>query len=115
MEDEMTLKALKALSDPTRYRIVQFLSQMCCRQAMLNEEGGVYEGPTASEVCCQVTGAEKISSTISHHIHELEGAEIVQIKRSGKRMLCTLNVQTLDLLVSQLSTLTQATGEPNVC
>ena len=46
MADEMSAKAFKALSDPTRFRIVTFLSRMCCGRAVVNEEGGVYEGPT---------------------------------------------------------------------
>lgn len=114
MEDETIQRAFKALSDPTRLRIVGFLSQMCCGRAIVNEEGGVYEGPTASDVCCHLTGAEKITSTVSHHLHELEAAGVIRIERRGKRMLCTLRPETLELLSDALRAI--AKGETsNAC
>ena len=110
----MSIKAFRALSDPTRFRIVTFLSRMCCGRAIVNDEGGVYEGPSASEVCCHLTGATKITSTVSHHLHELEAAGLIKIERSGKRMLCTLEPQTLNALADQLKLI--AIGEQeNVC
>src|SRR5256885_2308393 len=77
MTNETSQRALKALSDPTRLHIVEFLSNMCCGTASVDEEGGV-EGPTAGEVCCHITGAQKITSTVSHHLHELEQAGIIE-------------------------------------
>lgn len=68
----------------------------------MNEEGGVYEGPTAGEVCCHLTGAEKITSTVSHHLHELESAGLIRIERSGKRMLCTLRPESFESLADDL-------------
>lgn len=111
MTSEITLRSLKALADPTRLRIVEFLSEMCCGRALINEEGGVFEGPTASEICCHLTGAEKITSTISHHLHELEAAGLIRIERSGKRMLCSLKLQAFEALSDSLRTFTK--GEPN--
>lgn len=102
MEDETRQKALRALSDPTRFRIVDFLSHMCCGTAAVDEEGGVYDGPTASEVCCHLTGAEKINSTISHHLHELEDAGLIRIKRRGKRMICSLRREAFEALADRL-------------
>jgi ArsR family transcriptional regulator len=102
MNVEMSQRAFKALGDPTRLRIVQFLSQMCCAQATVDEAGGVYPGPTASEVCCHITGAQKISSTISHHLHELEAASLIGIERKGKHMVCSLNLDSLKELASNL-------------
>ena len=107
MDSETTLKAIKALSDPTRFRIVQFLSTMCCGQAAVDEDGGVYDGPSAGEVCCHITGAEKITSTVSHHLHELEDAGLIDINRHGKKMICTLNPKALDQLADQLTNLSQ--------
>jgi DNA-binding transcriptional ArsR family regulator len=90
MEREMkTAKAFKALGDPTRLRIVQFLA--CCPKTVLVDDKGGVEGPTAGEICCQITGAEKITSTISHHLHELKGSGLVDIERRGKKMVCSLN------------------------
>ena len=110
MTDETTLRAFKALADPTRLRIVGFLSKMCCGRATVDDEGGVYEGPTAGEVCCHLTGAERINATVSHHRHELEAAGLVRIERRGKRMLCTLRPETLELLADTLRLV--AKGDP---
>jgi len=111
MTDETSQRALKALADPTRLRIVRFLSKMCCGIAAVDEEGGVYDGPTAGEVCCHITGAEKITSTVSFHLHELEAAGIVQIERRGKKMICTLLPASLEALSDELRVL--AKGETN--
>ena len=109
MANEMTAKALKALADPTRFHIIEFLSNMCCGTASIDEEGGV-EGPTAGEICCHITGAEKITSTVSHHLHELEDAGLISIQRQGKRMICTLRQEALSELATQLQTLAKGSG-----
>jgi len=98
----MIKKALKTISDPSRLHIVEFLSQKCCRTAAVDEDGGVYEGPTASEVCCHLTGVDKINSTISHHLHELEAAGLVRIERKGKKMICTLRPEGVEELADYL-------------
>ncbi len=114
MNGEMNHKAYKALGDPTRLRIVQFLSQMCCGRAVMNESGGVYPGPTASEVCCQITGAEKITSTISHHLHELEAAGLIAIERRGKQMICSLRSQAFEEVALNLQSIARGDGT-NAC
>lgn len=115
VERDATTKALRALADPTRFRIVEFLAGMCCGEASVDEQGGVYERPTAGEVCCYLTGNEKITSTVSHHLHELESAGIISIERQGKRMLCTLRREALDDLASQLMSLTRDTAQNSCC
>jgi len=40
-------------------------------------------GPTAGEVCCNVTGAEKVTSAVSFHIKELRLAGLAFL-RSGR-------------------------------
>jgi len=102
MANEMTQAALKALADPTRLHIVEFLSHMCCGRASVFEDGGV-EGPTAGEVCCHITGAEKITSTISHHLHELEEAGLVNLERRGKTTMCTLRPDGLRQVAAELN------------
>jgi len=111
----MNARAYKALADPTRLRIVTFLSRMCCGRAVVNEEGGVYEGPTAGEVCCHLTGAEKISSTVSHHLHELESAGLIRIERNGKRMLCTLKPEAFEALAQELLRIAKGEGQDGCC
>ncbi|QYK52456.1 MAG: helix-turn-helix transcriptional regulator [Fimbriimonadaceae bacterium] len=82
MSDEIIVGAFKALSDPTRMRIVRYL--------LKHSTGEKRTGPTASEICFHLTGAEKINSTISHHLHELDNAGLISIERKGKHMICTL-------------------------
>ena len=101
MNDETRVRALRALSDPTRLHILEFLSGCCCGTASVREDGGV-EGPTAGEICCHITGAEKITSTVSHHLHELKDAGLIGIERSGKTMRCTLRPETLEALADNL-------------
>jgi DNA-binding transcriptional ArsR family regulator len=81
--------AFKALGDPTRLKIFAFLCRQCCPVA-LGENGDVrpVSGPTVGEVCCHVTGAERINSTISHHLKELRLAGLVTVERRGKNMIC---------------------------
>ena len=112
MADEMKLKAYRALSDPTRLHIIELLSRSCCGRAALRDDGGI-EGPTAGEVCCHITGADKITSTISHHLHELEDAGLVQLERRGKSMVCTLDTKALIDLSNHLTKL--ATGKAGKC
>lgn len=110
----MMRRGLKALGDPTRLRIVEFLSTMCCSRASINEEGGVL-GPTAGEVCCHITGAEKINSTISQHLKELESCGLIQIERKGKYMVCSLCTERLTELGDFLKALGQGGQDGECC
>lgn len=111
---ETNRSAFKALGDPTRLHIVEFLSRMRCSRAAVDEEGGV-EGPTAGEVCCHITGAERITSTVSQHLHELEAAGLIQIERRGKTMVCTLRTERLLALAEYLGTLAKEGGSGGGC
>jgi len=110
----MNRKAFKALSDPTRLHIVEFLSSMCCHRASLDDEGGVV-GSTAGEICCHITGAEKITSTVSQHLKELESAGLIQIERKGKYMVCTLRNEALEELGNSLIALAKANSNDRCC
>lgn len=112
MNIEITTLSFRALGDPTRMRIVEFLSKCCCGQVSVHEDGGV-ESPSAGEICCHITGAEKITSTISHHLHELEKAELVAIEKRGKTALCSLKPEALRELASHLDKLASGTCEEN--
>jgi len=114
MNGETMVVALKALSDPTRLHIVEFLSRCCCGRAAVRDDGGV-EGPTAGEVCCHITGAEKITSTVSHHLHELEEAGLVKLERRGKTTVCTLVPATLEDLSGRLAELAKGEGQGGCC
>jgi DNA-binding transcriptional ArsR family regulator len=109
VSNETYRRAFKALGDPTRLHIVEFLSNVCCQRVTIDEDGGV-EGPTAGEICCHITGADKINSTVSQHLHELEAAELVRIERRGKRMVCSLQPGRLEALADYLRSLAQEGG-----
>jgi ArsR family transcriptional regulator len=91
--------AFKALGDPTRFRIFQFLRSCCCPVAV-EDSGDVrpVDGPTVGEVCCSVTGAGQITSTVSRHLKELKLAGLITVERRGKNMICGVNPQALSEL-----------------
>lgn len=91
----------KALGDPTRLRIFEFLRECCCPVAV-GEEGEVspLQGPTAGEVCCHVTGGEKITSAISFHLKELRQAGLITMERRGKHMICGVDRRVVDKLAA---------------
>lgn len=93
----------KALGDPTRLRIFEFLREQCCPVAV-EDSGDVRPvlGPTVGEVCCQVTGAEKITSSISFHLKELRLAGLITMERRGKNMICGVNRDAVAALGSYL-------------
>jgi arsenate reductase len=114
MNDEMIVRSLRALADPTRLQIVRFLAGSCCGRAEVTDEGGVI-APTAGEVCCHITGATKITSTISHHLHELRDAGLVRLERSGKNTLCQLETGAFDELAQVLRGMTEPPTTPVPC
>jgi ArsR family transcriptional regulator len=93
----------KALGDPTRLRIFEFLRERCCAVA-LGEQGDVHpiQGPTVGEVCCHITGLAKISSTISFHLKELRLAGLVSVEKRGKFMVCDVNRSAAAALAAYL-------------
>jgi ArsR family transcriptional regulator, arsenate/arsenite/antimonite-responsive transcriptional repressor len=96
----------KALGDPTRLRIFEFLCACCCPVAV-DDTGGVRpaEGPTAGEVCCSVTGFERITSTVSFHLKELRQAGLITMERQGKNMVCGINRDALAALKAYVNAL----------
>ena len=93
----------KALGDSTRLHIFAFL-RSCCGPVAIEETGAVRPivGPTVGEVCCHVTGAEQINSTISHHLKELRLAGLITVERRGKNMLCGVNHDAVKALAAYL-------------
>ncbi len=106
----------KALGDPTRLRIFQYLRSCCCGRAAVDEATGdahtlltmaPAEAPSVGEVCCRVMGSEKITSALSVHLKELRTAGLIQMERRGKHILCTVNPEAVALLARYFSQETQ--------
>ena len=92
MDKQQRAAIFKALGDPTRLRIFEFL-RSCCRPIAIDDFGDVrpVSGPTVGEVCCSVTGAVKVSSTMSFHLKELRNAGLITMERRGKNMVCAVD------------------------
>lgn len=101
----------KVLGEPTRLRIFEFLCS-CAGSVEVLESGEVarVDGPTAGEVCCHITGADKITSTISFHLRELRQAGLITMHRSGQKMICCANPDA----VAELRAYLHSLGEQRV-
>lgn len=100
---EMALM-FKALGDPTRLRIFEFLRARCCAVA-IEDEGDVrpVTGATVGEVCCSITGIDKITSTISFHLKELRLSGLVDVEKNGKFSVCRVNRDAVERLGAYLN------------
>jgi ArsR family transcriptional regulator, arsenate/arsenite/antimonite-responsive transcriptional repressor len=105
LDDNLRYVAMfKALGDPTRLRIFEFLRD-CCGPIAVDSSGDIrpVAGPTVGEVCCRVTGVERITSTISHHIKELRLAGLISVERRGKYIVCHVDREAVAALAAYLS------------
>ncbi|HVT11359.1 MAG TPA: metalloregulator ArsR/SmtB family transcription factor [Fimbriimonadaceae bacterium] len=104
VRDNVSADEFKALGDPTRLRIFEFL-RSCCGPVAVGDEGEVrpVDGPTVGEVCCQVTGAERITSTVSFHLKELRNAGLITMEKRGKNMICAVNRDAIQRLAAYFS------------
>ncbi len=106
----------KALGDPTRLRIFEFL-RACCTPVAVEDSGEVrpVSGPTVGEVCCRVTGAEKITSSVSFHLKELRIAGLITVERRGKNRICGINQDAVAALAASLGVVKENDGSFNCC
>jgi ArsR family transcriptional regulator len=99
----------KALGDPTRLRIFEFLCSCCDSVAVdlltIEKNGNIHplRGSTVGEICCKLNGGDRITSTMSHHLKELRLAGLITMERSGKNMICRVNQAALGELLAYLS------------
>ena len=114
--NEMSMM-FKALGDPTRLRIFEFLRAQCCPVAIEAETGDVrpLTGPTVGEVCCHVTGEPAITSTVSFHLKELRQAGLITMERRGKNMLCGINREAVASLAAYLGESPSTIKSGNCC
>lgn len=104
----------RALGDPTRRKIFEFLCERCCPVAV-GESGNVHQvrGATVGDVCCRITGSEKFNSTISFHIKELRLAGLISSKKDGKFMVCSVRREAIDAMSEYLAALPNS--DPSLC
>lgn len=103
----------KALGDPTRARIFEFLCSKC-KPVALDNTGDVrpVQGVTVGEVCCHVTGSGQFSSTVSFHIKELRLAGLIHAEKNGKFMVCSVRREALDVMRAYIDRQAQASDNP---
>jgi len=92
-------------------QIFDFLRQRDGEVAV-EEAGDVHpvQGPSFGEVCCHITGKEKVTSTISFHLNELRDAGLITVERRGKYMVCGINREAVQKLSAYLGD-----PEPTCC
>jgi ArsR family transcriptional regulator, arsenate/arsenite/antimonite-responsive transcriptional repressor len=107
-EQQRELSAMfKALGDPTRLRIFEFL-RSCCGSVAVDDGGDVrpvsyadgQSAPTVGDVCCHVSGEHRITSAISFHLKELRQAGLIVMERRGKNFICSVAPSVQDKLAA---------------
>ena len=117
MNEALDLAAMfKALGDPTRLRIFEFLCACCCPVAV-EDTGNVrpVSGPTVGEVCCQVLGTDKIPSSVSFHLKELRQAGLITMERRGKNMICGVSRDAVARLAAYFAQSMTTTTSDDCC
>lgn len=110
---DAVIPMFKALGDPTRARIFEFLCSRG-RPVAVGETGEVrpVHGATVGEVCCHVTGTEQFSSTVSFHLKELRLAGLINAEKNGKFMVCSIRPEALDAMRDYLNTQANVVATP---
>ncbi|MFZ4507375.1 MAG: ArsR/SmtB family transcription factor [Fimbriimonas sp.] len=103
MDDGQLAAMFKALGDPTRLRIYNYL-RSCNATVEVDDQGAVRPvvEPTVGEVCCHITGVERITSTLSFHLKELRLAGLILCEKRGKNMICNVNPEAQRALAQYL-------------
>lgn len=85
LDDRALVRALRALSDPTRFRMVQEIG-------------------AAGELCCGEVAKkfDVTQPTISHHLKVLFAAGLLSVRNQGKHRYTSVNQPLLSSLASQL-------------
>lgn len=79
----------KALGNPSRLKIFLRLAS-CCRPGSISKPRPLnYVGELGSDLGLA-------PSTLSHHLKELQSANLIQTRRSGQNIECWVTPETLD-------------------
>jgi len=91
---ENLAQIFKALSDPTRLAIFQFIRR-CGASVEIDEESGdccAVSQTCVGDICCSFDIAP---STVSHHLKELRQANLVEMERRGRWVYVTVDEEAL--------------------
>jgi ArsR family transcriptional regulator, arsenate/arsenite/antimonite-responsive transcriptional repressor len=99
-KEEALAAVFKALGDPTRLRIFEFLRR-CNRELEIDEAGQCRPAGALSvgEVCCRL---DQSMSTVSHHLRELRLAGLIRTEKRGRWIYCSINAAGLALIAEFL-------------
>lgn len=88
----------KALSNPHRLQIFNILTGCC-------EPGTLCSTDEAMSCCVGELDSQLniASSTLSHHLKELNHAGLIEMQRDGKQVLCSINPSTLAEIIELFS------------
>ena len=94
---------LKALSNQHRLEIFRRLAAGCEPRATCSVDDE--SSSCVGELCCTASVAP---STVSHHLKELRGAGLIQMRRQGRRIECSIDREALDGLARFFASLNAA-------
>ncbi|MFN3682619.1 MAG: ArsR/SmtB family transcription factor [Fimbriimonadaceae bacterium] len=82
-------RAFAALGHPTRLALYRFLLAQGDRIA-LSPDGSVrpLKGSTVGDLCCQVSGSQRVTPNLSRHIRILAEAGLIATERCGRHTVC---------------------------
>lgn len=97
----------KALSNPHRLQIFTILAGCC-------EPGTLCSTDEMMSYCVGDLDSQLniASSTLSHHLKELKQAELIEMQRDGKQVLCSINPATLAEVINLFSNSKQNPNQP---
>jgi ArsR family transcriptional regulator, arsenate/arsenite/antimonite-responsive transcriptional repressor len=120
--DEILAAQFKALGDPTRLRLFRSLLD-CCGAIAIENNGDIRpvnttngsQGLTVGEVCCRVTGEERITSTLSAHLKELRLAGLITMEKNGRHVICSANREVITNILQFLQITKMENSENGFC
>ena len=92
-------EVFKALGDPSRLKVFEFLRSCCCAVAIDEATGEVRPsgGVPVGDVCCAVPIAP---ATVSQHLKQLRRAGLIVTERQGKYIRCGVDPRALAKLAA---------------